>query len=572
MVTVRQPMARNRARVAGRDFAGHHLLMIFTVIVVLAPILPILYQSFLDAPLYRDEATLTTQNYSDLFTSPTLRTVIVDSLLFGLGATVVAVFIGTAAAIVIGRIKIPFARLLDELQLWPLYLSPLILAFGWVITYGPAGYVSLFIDQKLGMTFPGIYNLPGLMIIAGISQAPFIYLFTRSSVMASNANLEDAARSVGAPPGRVIRSIIGPMLRPPILYGVLLTFATSIEMLSIPLIIGRPVGIRLIASYLYEEGVLSPRPDYGLLASMSVLLLIFVALLIAIQSKLLGNVARFVTVEGKATPARKFDVGAARWVYFGLLVLYVIFGVLIPTIGIAVRACVGILTPLVPIADVLTWGNFEHIFTVGVYQRSITNSLLLSVVGGAVAALVVTGIVLVSQRSEYRFRGSLDQLSIWPRAVPGVVMGLGFFWLILLLGLSGVRSSLWLLALVFFVRFLPHGYAATAPMMMRFSRDLDRSARAAGAGWWTMVRHILFPLAKPAIFSSYVLLFLLFLKEYASAVFLYSSGNEIIGVTMLSAWTQGNVGPVAALVVFQLLVSVVIIYAARRLLGVRINA
>jgi iron(III) transport system permease protein len=42
-------------------------------------------------------------------------------------------------------------------------------------------------------------------------------------------------------------------------------------------------------------------------------------------------------------------------------------------------------------------------------------------------------------------------------------------------------------------------------------------------------------------------------------VFLYAPGNEIIGTTMLSTWAKGEVGPVAALSVIQLVLTLVLV-------------
>jgi iron(III) transport system permease protein len=65
------------------------------------------------------------------------------------------------------------------------------------------------------------------------------------------------------------------------------------------------------------------------------------------------------------------------------------------------------------------------------------------------------------------------------------------------------------------------------------------------------------------VFSAYVLLFLSFIKEYSSAVFLFSPGSEIIGTTMLSFWANGDSGPVAALSVIQLAITVLFVLIAR---------
>ena len=54
---------------------------------VIAPIIPVIFQSFLAEPLYASEWNLTLGNYAELFTSPLLKTLVWNSLLFSVGTT-----------------------------------------------------------------------------------------------------------------------------------------------------------------------------------------------------------------------------------------------------------------------------------------------------------------------------------------------------------------------------------------------------------------------------------------------------------------------------------------------------
>jgi iron(III) transport system permease protein len=76
----------------------------------------------------------------------------------------------------------------------------------------------------------------------------------------------------------------------------------------------------------------------------------------------------------------------------------------------------------------------------------------------------------------------------------------------------------------------------------------------------------------PAMFSSYVLLFIYFFKEYSVAVFLFSPGNEVIGSVLLNAWGLGDFGVVSALATLQILITLAFVVGARRLFGVGFHA
>lgn len=78
------------------------------------------------------------------------------------------------------------------------------------------------------------------------------------------------------------------------------------------------------------------------------------------------------------------------------------------------------------------------------------------------------------------------------------------------------------------------------------------------------------PILKPALLSSFTLIFVVSLREYSTAIYLFTPGNEVLGVSLLFNWLNGDVGIVAVLSIVQIVLTMVFIYAARLLLGIRI--
>jgi iron(III) transport system permease protein len=76
---------------------------------------------------------------------------------------------------------------------------------------------------------------------------------------------------------------------------------------------------------------------------------------------------------------------------------------------------------------------------------------------------------------------------------------------------------------------------------------------------------IAFPILKPALYASFILLFISILNDYDPALFLVTPGHEIMGVTMLDAEQQGTIGPVAALAMVQVAITVLAIAVGARL-------
>lgn len=84
------------------------------------------------------------------------------------------------------------------------------------------------------------------------------------------------------------------------------------------------------------------------------------------------------------------------------------------------------------------------------------------------------------------------------------------------------------------------------------------------------MRLILLPLLKPALLGSFILLFVFHLKSYIIAIFLMAPGLEVMGVSMLSLWTNGDVGVLAAFATFQIVLVATLLLLARFLFKVKI--
>jgi iron(III) transport system permease protein len=66
-------------------------------------------------------------------------------------------------------------------------------------------------------------------------------------------------------------------------------------------------------------------------------------------------------------------------------------------------------------------------------------------------------------------------------------------------------------------------------------------------------------------------MFVEILNDYDPALFLVKPGNEVIGTTMLSSFVQGVVGPVAALAMVQVGVTVLVLTVGSRLFKIGVT-
>ncbi|HEY3684957.1 MAG TPA: iron ABC transporter permease [Streptosporangiaceae bacterium] len=544
------------------------------LLLVLAPVVPTVWQSLVSKPLYASGGALDPGNYARLFTDEGFGTVIVNSLLLAALTTVFSVVLAVVLSVLLVRVRVPGGRVMGGLLMWPIYISPLVLAFGWIIVYGPAGYVTSAVGHLIGAEEPwNLYSIFGMALTSTVALTPIAYLYCSNALRMADSSLEHAARTCGAGPLRVIRSVILPMMRPPIMYSALLIFTASLEELSIPLLYGKPVEIELFGSFLYDYGLDEATPDYGILGAASVLFLAFLAVLVTIQGLVLRNSRRFIAVRGKATRVHRFDLGRLRWAGFAIAAGYLILGPGLPLLGLIARAFTQVLSPLVSPLKVLSLGNFQIIFGYSEYTGSIGNSLIVAVVGGVAVTVVAALAVLVARRSGFRAAKAVEFTALAPQALPGVIMGLGFFWTILFVApLRPLQGTLTAIIIAFGVAALPAAFGAIAPMVMQIGGELDAAARSVGADWWRTFSRVLLRLITPALLASFVLVFVNMIKAFSAAVFLGNADSQVIGTTSLTLWTNGNTGAVAALSCLQIAITAVVVVAAGRLFKVNAHA
>lgn len=546
-------------------------VVIVTAILVIFPAWPILLQSIMDRPLYDKARALTLNNFVKVFSNPDFYAVVGRTIVFGLTTTVLSVGVGMLLAIFVVRTNMPGRRLLRNLITIPYYVSPLVLAFAWGTMYGPQGYVTI-LARTLHLPDWNLYSLGGIIIVSMMYTMPYTYLYISASLSLSDPQLESAARIGGANPFITLLRITVPLLRPAITYSFLLILVTTMELLSIPLVLGIPVGIEVLSTYLYKLGIVGVTTDYGSIAVVSIMVVLLVTGLVILQGRLVAQERRFVTVGGKATRPKPLDLGGWKWLVSIAVGLFIFMFIILPLVALILQASTPFVSPFINPLTMLSTDNFRVIWNTATYRQSLSNSLLIGLIGAAIGIFFTTISAITAYRTKFRARTAVRYLSLYPRAFPGLIVGIGFLWAFLMIpGIGAIRNTIWVMMIAFIMRYLPLGFSSISPSVLQISDELDRAARISGSSWFGATWRILFPILRPAMLSGYFLLFIAFLKEYSVALFLFARGSQVIGTTMIELWRQGNTGPVAALAVMQLAITAVVLLISQRVLGVKLH-
>ncbi len=533
------------------------LTIALTAAAVLAPLSLILYQSLLSAPFFDANKVLGLDAYRFIFADPDFWKALGNSLLIASGMTMIAVPLGGVLAFVMERSDLPSKRIIEPLILVPSFVSPMVLAFGYVVSAGPVGFYSVLATKLFGGVPWGLYSVPAMAVIAGLMHVPNVYIYASSALKNLGSDVEEAARIAGASPLQVAMSVSLPLIMPALLFSSVLVFFLGLELFGLPLVLGDPEGHLVLSTYLYELTNKLGTPSYHLMAAVAICIVALTVPLVLLQRKLLQNTRKYATIRGKAGRVRELPLGRWKWAAIALVCLFLLVTVVVPLSGIALRAFVTNWGLGVSVIDALTLDNFRSVFEEPTHTRAIWNTVLLGTIGGAITVACYTAIGFATHRRNDAWSRIVDFLVLAPRAVPGLLIGLAFLWVFLFFPpLTPLRTTIFSMWLAYSVVWLAYGMRLISSSLMQVSPELEEAARTVGARRGRISREITLPLIRAGLLGSWLLVFMIFEREYSTGVYLLGPGTEVIGAELVSLWQGGAIDVVAALA----LINIVLVF------------
>ena len=542
------------------------------VLVVMTPVGLIIYQSFLDAPFFDKTARLSLEAYDYVLSDPDFWIALRTTAIFAFGLLAVAVPLGAMLAFLVARTDLKGKGWLEPVALVPMFLSSIVLAFGYTVSIGPSGFVSLWMMETFGFKPWSIYSLGGMILIGGLSHVPNVYLYVSSAMRSLPSDLEEAARAAGANIWRVSLDVTLPMVLPSLIFAAALNLLLGFETFGIPLVLGDPSGIVVLTTYIYKVNGIFGTPTYHVMAVVAVCLILITLPLVYFQRLLLRNSRRYAAVGGKGARATPLRLGpSGQVIAWGVIALWLMISVALPIGGITVRAFVDSWGEGVRLRDHLTLAHFAHLMDTPSLYRGIVNTLVLSVVGGAAAVAIYLGIGLAGHRNKGASGAVLDYMVLLPRALPGIIIGLAFFWVFLFVPfLTPFRPTLVSLFVAYTVVGLSYGLRIIQATLMQVAPELEESSRTTGATRGQTWRDTVIPIIRPGLVGAWSLIMIVFLREYATGVYLMGVGTEVVGTLMVSLLTSGSMDQIAALAFLSIVFTALGLGFALRL-GARIH-
>jgi iron(III) transport system permease protein len=118
--------------------------VIVVLTVVLMPLSFIVFQSLLNTPFFDANRAFGIGAFQFIFDDPDFWLALKNSLTIAGGMLFIAIPLGAVLAFLMVRTDLPGRRWIEPMLLTPVFISPMVLAFGYVVSAGPVGFYSVW--------------------------------------------------------------------------------------------------------------------------------------------------------------------------------------------------------------------------------------------------------------------------------------------------------------------------------------------------------------------------------------------------------------------------------------------
>ncbi len=520
------------------------------IYLILPPLFFLFRTSFISGDTIFGTATTGLDNYRTVLKSASTWKLLLNSLTFAIGSSIVGLTIGGLLAWIVERTNTPFRRLV-YIAVFLHFATPGILrVIGWILLLGPkSGYINVLIRKTFDLTATtgpfNIFSMPGMIMIEGLIWGSLVFLLMSAPLRSMDPALEEAAGISGAGILKTVWLVTLPMALPSILSVLLLAFVRCLEAFEVPALIGVPAGVHVFTTKIWFEIKRDIFPNYRIASAYSVFALVLVSIGLFLYSRATRASYKYFTITGKGYRPKVTDLG--KWRYLTMIVIFILpLFDLLPLMMLAWSSFLPFhMAPSMEALSKLTLHNYEN--TIGSFRTltSIKNSFIVSAVGASVATILAMVVAWIAVRTKLRGRWALDSLASFPLVFPGVVLGVALLKTYLTLPIP-VYNTLWILIIGYIVRYLPYAMRYCHPGLLQISSELEESAYISGASWFVTFRKVLFPLMLPALFGAWIWIFLVSFRELSLSIMLSGPTTPVVAVYIFELWENGQVSEVGA--------------------------
>ena len=507
--------------------------------------------------------TFTLDKYVEAYTDPAFFEVIVNTVIFVLGSSILATVLALFLAYLNTRTDIPFKFLFKIISIIPMMIPHLLFSVSWALLLNPSnGMMNIVLKNVFSLDSApfNIYSLPGMILVEGLLDLPIAYLIIAPAMASFDVALEESSRVFGAGTWRTLVRVTLPVLRPAILAAFILSIVRSLASFAVPSVLGMPGRVYVLATHLYQMIATGFATDYGKAAAVGMSVLATSITLIFVYRALTAESEKFVTITSRGYRPTVVELKKARIPLFCVVGLLSLILIVLPVVVLFYTSLVPYsMVPSARAFSLMSWKHWIEVLEDPISLLSLKNSLFLGVVGATLGVVLSIFVAYVIVKVRTKASGILESLSYLSFSFPGIVIGVGFMWFFVQ---TPLYATLWALLIGYIATYLPYGIRPLASAFVQVHAHLEESSTVCGASSLTTMRRIIVPLLIPGIVSSWILMSTMFVRELTLSVVLSRPGTEVLAVQILRFAEDGLWGRLSALGIMMIFISTVLVILA----------
>ena len=553
-----------------------HAIFFLVFFLVAAPLSFLILGSFSTARLPTDFSlsTMGLVNYIKVYSDPGTIELFVNTVIYVAGSTALGLVLAVSLAWLVERTNMPGKTLVYAGVPMSLAVPGMLQAMAWVLLFSPRiGFVNNTLKDWFGADAPiiNVYSLGGMVVLEALRLVPTAFLMLLPLMRSMDPALEEAAAVSGARPSSALRKVTLRLLAPGLVAVMIYQAMTALEVFEIPGILGLPAGIYVFSTKIYAiVRTATFMPVYGQANALAMVYLVIAVGTTYFYARMISRAERYTIVTGKGYRPRQQDLGKWKYPALACALLFLFVAVVVPFLVFLYTSFLPYLqAPSWNALKVMTLKNYRLLSQYEKVGSALQNTVIMVTVTATATVLLSFLVSIVVVRSKFWGRKLLDQLAFVPHAIPGIVMGIAFFWLFLKLDFLPIYGTVWAISIGFTISFLSYGTRAMNAALLQIHKELEEAAYVSGASPWRAMQRVIVPLLMPTFAGIWIWVVLHAVRVAGMPLILYEGpNNQVLSILIWNMWDDGYVPAVAAIGTL-LMVALVLLTVVIRLLSFR---
>lgn len=556
IVSLEQEVSGIKRSILSRIFPW--LVLVLVLAMTITPIFSLIMGSFSLSRLPNEFSldNLGLANYYAVWVEQRIDRVLWNTALYVIGSTIFGIVIAVILAWLVERTDMPG-------KIWVYAGVPLAIAvpgilhsITWVLLMSPrAGFINNAWIGLTGSSVPlfDIYTMWGLIFAEGLRLVPVAFLMMVPLFRSMDPSLEEAAATSGASPLRATRRVTLMLMLPGLTAITIFQAITALENFEIPGILGLPVNLHVFSTRVFNiiDNV-GTIPAFGQANAAAIFYLVVALVISFVYIRLVRHSERYAVITGKGYTPRQIRLRHWRYIALSGALLFLFLTIVLPFLVMLYISLINYMRqPSWEAVESFSFQHYEKVINQPRARKVLWNTIYMTLLTATSVTVLSFIVAYIIVRTRFVARYLLDMLAFLPHSIPGIVLGLALFWLLLqfdILTGASTFGSLYALVFGFTVLFIAYGVRAMSTALLQIHADIEDAAKLSGAPPFRVATRIFAPLLMPTIVGIWIYCALLSVRFISLPLILSQGGdNEVLGVMIWYLWDNGNISSVGAI-------------------------